>query len=435
MPVPFAPALGVPGGQNTAVGIGKETTAGVPASPTVYHAHTGFVAQEKNTAVPRPGARRQLTETYPATGPYVVTLSMSVETDPDAFMQLVAFAMGDQSSPTETLVSTELYSIAAMGATALKVKDIRPFYPGCNFTVVGNTESVCLSIEPNDGSTPNPGGTVNVVTGLSAGAAANAGITATSSSSYISTLIHGTPLPSFSLTIQRASESFGASFNDYVLYYGCKVNGMTLSMDPKGGLTAKFTIIAIGAINQEDALWPGGFSPSFSTLYPFQFTNTNSFSVFNGLWIGYSGQMAVASWEIDVANNLLADYYSFGNGRTLLTIPEQQRKVTAKCTLGFESNEPYEYFWGAAGATRPQNVIPGIPIEFCARSSDLADDTLDYYYSIDVTLINCFIETDDPDIKPTGTIMQPLSITTGASGAGANDNLEVTFINNNSSVY
>ena len=435
MPLPFAAALLVPGGQNTALGVGKETTPGVAVAPTIYHAHTGFYAGEKNVAVPRPGARRHLTETYPATGPYMVSISLGVETDPDAFMQLVAFAMGEQTAPTEEIINTSLYAVAAMGATSIVVDDLRPFYPGVVFTVTGNTPSTCQNIEPGVGGAPAPGGTVLLAAGLSAGAAMGAAVTGTSGTAYQSTLKHGTPLPSFSLVIQRASTAFGASFNDYVLYYGCKVQNMTLSMDPKAGLTAKFTILAIGALNQGDAAWPGGFSPSFSTLYPFQFTNSNSFSIFNGVWIGYSGQVAVASWEIAVANNLLPEYFSFGEGREVLTFPEQQRKITMKSTLGFESNAAYLDFWGGSGVTRPANVIPGTSFEFCARSSDLADPTDGFYYSVDFLLDNCFLETANPDIKPTGTIMLPVSAVTGESSNGANDNLFVTFVNTASAVY
>ena len=234
------------------------------------------------------------------------------------------------------------------------------------------------------------------------------------------TLTMNTPLPSFTLQINRVT--------DAISYFGCKVSSMALGMSEKGGMTAKFTLDYLGSVVVTAA------PPTFSTKLPFEFHNPASFFKYKGATIGNGGSNAVLTWECSLSNNLIDSYYSFGNGRFKLALPEQQRVVTGKAELGFELNAPILDFFG--GTSGPGNVIAGVSIEMFVASTDYADPgALLVPYSVDLLMANSYLESATPDVKPNGILTMPLIWESAESANGASDDIRITCTNTNSTIF
>lgn len=97
-------------GTKTWVGIGKETTFNTAVSPTLYHACESNSPSDKIGYISRSGPRGIGGQTLAAPGPVSVNVSLKAEPDPDTIMQLLAYAMGTQSSPAHPSGSSVAYT-------------------------------------------------------------------------------------------------------------------------------------------------------------------------------------------------------------------------------------------------------------------------------------------------------------------------------------
>lgn len=408
--------LYVPIGERVSLGIGKETTFGTPVAPTIFHPVMDFSPATKNVAVPRTSARGQISQVYPATGSYEGKISLDVECCPDTLPQLLAYSLGNQTAPTHNIINTTTTATANMGATSIVVTDGTLIAPGMTITPGAATAVQVTSVADVAGVY-----TVNLASGLSATVASGASVTLTSTTAYASTLKLGTPLPTF--TCQNKRDQI-----DAIAYSGCKVDSFALSLDPKKGLGAKFTLV-----NQTESIVGSPATPSYSALYPFQFETAGGSTWFNGNAIGVAGQAAVLNWQIQGSNSIKTDYFSAANGRFAMSFPEQMRKITGKLTLGFENDTAQQAFWG--GSSAPGSVIPGVAVNLFMVSTDIADATLGVPYALNLFMGKCFIEAADVSQKPGSILTQVVSFQASQTAAGNSDDLVVKFINTAATAY
>lgn len=407
--------LYVPIGERVSLGIGKETTFGTAVAPTIFHPVMDFSPATKNVAIPRTSARGNLSQVYPATGSYEGKITLEVESCPDTLPQLLAYALGGQSTPTQSIVATTLNGATIVGATTFVLTSTTNVVPGMKlvFDTSTNLETLIVATVSNLTVTTTAGATFAHASGVT--------VVCTSTVAYTSHLKLGTPLPTF--TCQNKRDSI-----DTVAYAGCKVDTFALSLDPKKGLTSKFTLL-----NQTESNVGSPASPTYSALYPYLFETAGGTTVFNGTAIGLAGQAGVLGWQIQGANSLKADYFSAGNGRFVMNFPEQLRKITGKLTLGFENDTAQHAFWG--GTAAPGTVVPGIAIKLVLVSTDIADATNAVPYQITFTLGNCFIESAEVAQKPGSILQQVVTFQAAQTAAGNYDDLTVDYVNTASAVY
>jgi hypothetical protein len=144
----------IPTGQITSLGIGKETTYGVKATPTLFHESEAFTPNSKNTFMWRPGSRKSPGQRKPSTGGFDISIAFRPGTTPDTLAQLLAYTMGTQATPSLDLTSTVAYKQAlTFGAITILPSFTMEFnrvtdaldYLGCC------VDTAKFSLEPNKG--------------------------------------------------------------------------------------------------------------------------------------------------------------------------------------------------------------------------------------------------------------------------------------------
>ena len=415
--------LTAPLGNLETLGIGKETNYGVFATPTLWHAHTDFAPKPKNELIPLTGARKHYGQTRPRTAGFTGDASLDVEQDADTIPQLLAYALGAQTAPTLfQYVSTTLTGATTIGATTFAVADVTNIFPGqtITFDTAGNIEPLLVSAVVAVAGNTGPG----TLTTAAAAKAHASGVTVTASSTvaYGSNFTMGN-LPSFSIELNRVT--------DAVRYLGCVVDSMAFSIAAKAGLSTKYTLV----YQSEFVTTPAATAtPTFSTKGPYIFENPYNIASFNGSVIGQPGQVTVLSANINLANNLMKGYRSFGGGRIIQSFPQLQRKVTGSVTLGFETNAAYLAFLGST--TGPALVtVPGITLSFKCVASDFADPTAQVYYAITFKLGAVTLSMHEVNNKSNSVLEQTFQFESAESGAGNNDDLSVSVTTTSPTIY
>ncbi|TAM92242.1 hypothetical protein EPN42_01425 [bacterium] len=414
-----------PVGEFTSLGIGKETTPGQAAVPTLFHTYTQFNPTPKNTAVARTGARKRLGQSYPGTGSFIDGATLDVEPTLDTLGQLLAFALGNQAAPSQTLVNTTVKTATTAGSnTVIAVSGgtgMVNIFVGCKLLVDTSTNMETVTVL-------SVTGTSFTATTTKAHAQGVTIVNPTGGTAYSSLLKMGTPLPSF--TVEHAVYNQGAAGSTFARdYVGCKVETLSLAMNNKGGLAPKFTLAAMSELIQASPA-----TPSFSTLGIPTFENPQALAIYKAAVIGQSGEVSVLNWDITLANNLNKDYFSYGAGRIVGSFPEQQRKVSAKMTLGFESNAQYQDFIGQANGG-PAATIPGVSLQLVVAGADMADPTNGFPYALWITLPNLFIPQLQTPGKSTGVLEQTIEFDAAESAPGAGDDITIQLLNTATTAY
>jgi Phage tail tube protein len=421
----MATPLLTPPGELASLGFGKEATFGTGVAPTMWDAFMNFVPSPKNVFVPRGGARKRLSNTYPATGAYELALSVDPETAPDVFGQLLAFALGAQSAPVtgaSVVATTFNGSTSIASPTTITVStDTRNIFPGCSLLLDSAAQQETVVVISVTGPTTF---TCNTTKTHASGQPITSPVATTA---YTSLLTMGSPLPSFTTeyVINKIGTSGAAFARDYT---GCKVDTLSLSMNSKGGLVPKFSLVGQSELQQGAPT-----TPVFSTKQIFTFQAPGAWLAFNAVQLGIQGAPAVISWDLSYSNNLLKAYESYGFGRTVYGFPEQQRKITGKLTLGFESTAQYTTFLGAT--TGPANYIPGIAMYIVCATTDLADATNNFPFSIFIKLPNLAISALGTPGKASGALQQDFTFEAAESTPGAADDIALQLLNTQTTAY
>ena len=409
--------LTVPVGELSSFGVGKETTFGVFATPTLFHAVEDCSPTPKNILIPRSGARKRRGQNLPIVGGYEGKLSLTPEPDPDTVGQLLAYSMGAQTAPTLNVVNTTLSANTSIGATAFTCSTTIGMQPGMllSFDTAGNQESLTVLAITGAGAFSTTSAATKAHT--SGGA-----ITCTSTTAYLTTLTLGT-LPTWSAELNRVT--------DTVDYTACMIDSFSIDSS-----TGKYLQTKFNAAYQTEAIQGSPTSPTFSTKLPPAYDNPNNTAIIFGTAYGASGQVAVGDWSVSGSNNIGTNYRSFGAGRNIVNYPQQQRKFTGKVSLGFESDQAYKAFLGnASSATSPQSSVPGVALDFRMFTTDVLDSTNNLFYAFHFYLGNVFLETHGAPIKSSSVIMQQFTYQAAETANGANDDLKISLVNGNSTIY
>lgn len=415
--------LSIPVGEYESFGLIKEVTYGVyPGEPSLWHGLIDFGVKSQNAAVPATGARHHYGQTFPGTGGYTVGGSLSVESTPDTLGQLLAYSMGAQTAPTQTIVSLSLSSSTIIGATAFPVGSSLPInvVPGMVITIdtAANQETLTVA---NPALTVSAGVySVNTTAGATKAHSSAATVTVTGTNAYYTKMTMG-KLPSFSAKLDRIT--------DQVAYLGGYVESATLTINEKAGLDWKGNLVFKTEQSSTSA------SPTFSTKKILSFNNPNNYQTFFSQVIGASGQVATRSLSLTINNNLAKDYYSGSSGRTVQDFPQQQRSVKGSVELGFETNDAYKRFLGSSSATSPQYPVLGGNLSWTIVAQDVIDSGVGVPFIITLSVPNLYPTGHAVPNKATGYLTQTFEFDAAESSAAANDDLTIHYVGTNSAVF
>lgn len=415
-----------PQGEQTSLGIVKETTPGVfpGMSGALYHRATSVKLDGKNTPVPRTGAAKKWGQETPGTGAYESTVAIDVESAGDKIGQLLAYSLGNQSVPSTSLVNLSLSAATLVGATAFPVGSNPPVtvVPGMTLTFDTSTNQETLTVA-NPAITASAGVfSINTTSGATKAHASGVAVTLAGLAAYYSKMTMGS-LPSFSAQIFRVTDTVDA--------LGCMMESVSITMNSKGGLDFKFN-----AANLSEQIDASPATPAFSTKFPFQFENPQNWQVLGGAMVGVPGSSAaVISLSAQLNNNLDKSYFSGSSGRQPYAFVQQSRSAKGTLTLGFEDNTAYALFLGASGATAPKFPVNTTSFAWVCAGQDIIDAATGVPYLTVIQFPNIYPTSDPVEIKSTGVITQQFGFDAAESGTGNNDDLTIHHIGSSSAVF
>lgn len=415
-----------PAGEQTSLGIVKEVTPGTFPGMTgaLYHAATQVKFDSKNVIVPRTGARKRWGQTTPATGSYESTGQIDVESSADTIGQLMAYALGAQTTPSTAVVSTSLSSPTVTAAVSFPVGTTFPknVAPGMTITIDASANQEMLVVA-NPAITSSAGVfSINTTAGATKSHASSAAITLTGTLANYTKMTLGV-LPSFSAQVYEVTQA--------VDYLGCMMESMAITMNAKGGLDVKFT-----AANLNEAVDASPATPAFSTKFPFVFENPKNYQILGSSMVGVRGSsIAVVSLSATLNNNLDKTYFSGSAGRSPYAFIQQQRDLKGSIVLGFEDASAYELFLGASGATGPQFPVAPTSFAWVCCGQDIIDSATGVPYMVTLQFPNIYPTGDPREIKATGMITQTFSFQGAESGNGNDDDLTVHYVGSNTAIF
>jgi len=415
-----------PVGEQSSLGIVKEVTPGVFPGMTgaIYHAASTVKFDGKNIPVARTASRKRWGQTLPGTGPYESTGQIDVESSADTIGQLIAYALGAQTTPSTAIVAETLSAATIIGATSFPVGTTLPrnIVAGMTLTIDTSTNMETLVVA-NPAITSSSGVfSINTTTGATKAHASAVGITLTGVNAYYSKMTLG-QLPYFSAQVFEVT--------DAVDYLGCMMESMAITMNAKGGLDVKFT-----AANLNEAEDASPATPAFSTKFPFLFENPANWQVFGGNMVGVRGSSAaVISLSATLNNNLDKTYFSGSGGRSPYAFIQQQRSLKGSIVMGFEDTTAYKTFLGAANATGPQFPVAPTSFAWVCAGQDIIDAATGTPYLLTLDFPNIYPEGNPREIKATGMITQTFSFGAAESGNGNDDDLTVHYVGSNTAAF
>jgi len=414
------PGLFVPQGELETLGIGKETTFGTLATPTIWHCFKSFQPKTTVDAIAR-APRASIAQPAPGTGGRSVSMTLDVEPDPDTFPQLLAYTLGSQTGPATTLYSSTLNGAVTAGNTSITVASSLFCYTGESISIGGTTPETVVISQVN-------GANIKLKTALANNHANNATVTATGGTGggggggKLITMTMGSPLPSFSLEVARP----GATSTDYL---GSCVDQLTLSCAAKQGLQAKFSLLA-----QNDVTQGSPTTAALSVLNPYIFEQQFTFAQMGGEVLGGGTAASLLSFQLTINNNLNKNYWTFGSGNIVRSFPEQQRKVSGTVTLGFESSTQLTNFNSAQSGgnnTLYSMIIPLVATDLTSVTNPMA---------MGIYMPKIFLQTMDIQDDTSKALQVTYSFSCGESdvaneATGPNDNITIYSINSASAQY
>lgn len=408
-------ALTVPYGNLATFGAAKETNYGTFVAPDVFHIIESADPSFQFVTIPRTGAAGHRGQRRPIPAVFKGSFSFEPEPDGDTVGQLLAYAMGEQSTPTLTLLSETLSSATTIGATAFPVGSTAPLcvIPGSTITIDTSTAQEELTVANPPVTVSGGVYSINTTTGATKAHSSAASITLVSTTAYLSTLIFG-QLPSFSGELNRVTET-----HDLL---GCKMSSLDITLDKQKALAAKFAIMFQQPVKQTSPT-----TPTYSTKVPPIFNNPNAIAVFNGIPLVVGGT-TLHSFSASLKNNLDETQFPLGS-QYAADYPEKQRQVTGTFMLGFEQETFLDAFLADGLANVSQTFSILIP------STDLADSTNGVPYAVKLDFNNITTEQHNAPVKSTDLIYQTFKFTAAETAPQANDDMKITLVNTASAVY
>jgi hypothetical protein len=398
----------------TATGVGKETTFGSPVTPTVWISAQDITPTGTNAPLERTSARQQIGREEAETGTFGGAQTFTMDSDPDVIGSVLAWAMGNEVVTTDPATGNPAPGAGSGTTTTAALPPGSTVIP-----VVSAANLTAGKLFAIDNASGNPEVlTVGSVLGLN--------ITVTTPTVYAHALgakIQYATAYDHQLTFAIPRPTFTTQFNrvtDCIATAGNKVGSFDISFQPRQLVGVRFNTIYAS----EAAATPG--TANFSLLRPYRVIDPlNTVSV-----NGASSLAAILSATISVNSALQGTEFVIGNGRFIQNIPEGQAIVSGSFVVQFSNNQYQKLFWGAAGATGPLSTVASCSLQFQIFSPSWINGV--NRYGITILLANATL-TSVPTAGRSGSpIQQTVNFQAYQSAPGADDDINITVVNNSS---
>ena len=400
-----------PNSELTSVGIGRESSYGSAATPSVFLISSNTNFGVTNELLDRTAPRKRVGRTKALAGLVVGKGALSVEADPDTLGALLNMSIGAEAvaananNPGASAVNTTSTAATPIGFTGMPLASFTNVAVGQSLTVdtSGNQETVVVKAVNSTASTfyayftKAHGSGVTVV---------NAAVVL----AYDHTFTLASPRGSFTTQINQVTDAKNC--------VGSKISQISFKANPKSILEA-----VVSASYQTEAKVGSPTTPVYSVLDAFRFETTGNVAQINGA----NSDATVLGWGVDVKTGLVSDFPNFGNGRLMGVLPETLSVVSGNLDLAFETETLLQNFWGQPGATGPQSSLFPITLLFKFVSSDYINTAVQY--TLQFVLNNVLLKTDGIVIKSNDYLKQNATFECYESINGANDDVKCILTN------
>lgn len=401
-----------PSTELTTVMIGKESSYGTAATPTVSLISSDTKFDGVNTLVTRDGARQRIGQTEQLTGVFQGKGSLQVELDGDTAGSILYPTMGSEAvaastnNPTAEAVSTTTTTAVGIGFFPVTPASMTNIVKGQSLTIDTSTNAETVVVRAVSTTQFWAYFTKTHASGVTV---TNAAVV----DAYTHTFTLASPRPSLT-----------AQINDIVVAkdcFGAKVQTFSIKVQPRTLIEATVGFLYQGELKQTSPV-----SPTYSTLRGLVFETPGNAAT----WQGVALDQSIQGLTIDINTGLIAEYPRFGQGRYQGALPETQTVVKASLDLAFEYEDMLDAFWGNLGATGPQgDVLPG-NLTLTLVGVDMINTALPY--SLEIIIPMAKPAQAPLTRKMKDYIKQTVSFETSESTNGAGNDISFVLTNANS---
>jgi hypothetical protein len=394
-----------PSGELTSIGIAKETTYGSPVVPSIFLISDDSQFFGANEFLERPGSRRRVGRTKPATGGFTGKGTANFEFDPDNTGCVLQLAIGN-----ETVTANANNPTAVAVATTLTIATLVGFVDFTPASMTGITVGQSLTIDAE--TTVVKAITTNTFRAYaySAHAVGATIVNAALVLAYDHTFTLGSPRGFFTSQINRVIDAIACT--------GCKVSSMSVSVGEKAIISGK-----VNMEYQNEVYVASPATPVYSTLFPFKFQTAGNVVTIDGA----ASDASVQAWSFTVDTGLITDFPSFGTGRLRGQMPETMSKVSGTLDMAFETDTMYQKFWGKRTATGPQSLVLPVNLSFVLASDDWINTAMPY--AMQVIMGTAMLSANDVAIKSADYLKQACKFEAYESINGAADDIKIILTN------
>jgi len=404
--VPQSPSF-----NKSATGLFKETTFGVPGTPSIWVSAQDITMTPTNNFMNRSGARNQTGMERGLAGPYGGSGTFTIESDPDVIGAPLAWAMGTESVTLNATagnpaagasVNTGLSAAVTFGSTTIPVTSATNIVAGMGLVIDA------LGRAPEVGIVASVSGTTVTLTAALVYSHPTGAIVQ-ALTAYDHTLLLGIPRPTFSVQFQNQTNC--------ITHSGNKVADWAITLDPRALVALRFTT----TYASDGIIAPG--TPAYSPLAPYKVLDPGNTLLVNGA----PAPAGILTLALTVATGLQPSEYTLGQGRFITSIPEGQTRVTGTMTLQFTSSVMRQLFWGNIGATGPQGEVIPCSLVFNMLSPSYINGVV--RYGMKITLPSVQFTTDTVPGRAGGVLTENVSFMCSQSTPGANDDCQIVVSN------
>ncbi len=398
-----------PSGELVSMGIGKESSYGSAAVPSVFLIPTQEQFDGTNELLDRMGARKRVGRTEAMTGMFTGKGSMQIEVDPDTFGAVLALLMGGEAvaanlaNPAALAVTTTLSAAVPMGWGAATPVSMTNIVVGQSLTVdtAGLVETVVVQA-------------ISATQFWAYFTKAHASGVAITNAAVVLAYDH-------TFTLASPRNSFTTQINEITAARNCvggKFSQLQLNVQAQSVLEA-----ALQVEYQTEAHVNSPVTPTYSTLPAFVFETTGNAVNVNGA----SADASIQGWSVDINTGLITKFPKYGNGRLRGQLPETFTKASGKIDLAFETETMRQAFWGLTGSTGPQSQVLAVPLAFTFVSNGFVNTAVPYELQVIIPKAK-FVNASTP-MRTNDYIKQTVQYEAYESTNGAGDDVKFVLTN------
>lgn len=409
-----------PQGELSSFGFKKEATWNTYDTVDIFLPSTKWSPQVAKTMAAR-APRGSYAATLPSGGGRAVTASLTCESSLDTFGPLLAYALGVQSAPSLTIVSTTLSAAATIGDKTITVASARRIFKGQILAVDTSTDLESMTVASVAGNV------VTFTAALTKSHASAITVTCTATTAYYSKMTIGA-LPTICAEVYRPNAPVAAT--DYT---GGKISTLALSLAASAALAPQVGFIFADSVSNGSPT-----TPSFSDKNPIVFEQQfaapflagDSVNSGDGEAFSRATGATMTTFSLSLNNGLKASNFGLGGGNIIRNIPEGQRAITGSLGLQFDSAALRNAF----DADRLGGALPACSLYIPLSTTDVIDSATGVNYAIGLWLPRIALSQDADDSFGSPTT-QTVSWVAGDSEAGANDALTVDYIGSSDAAF